>query len=153
MFKIKTLPVIIFLFLLLSCGYKSTNTVNVIHYSIKEFTITGNKRIGYLIKSEITSESKKNLTRKLKITLDAKTTKEIKEKSISNKILKYKISALVNVVIEDTETKKIIKKNYFKSTDIYSAGNFADTLINERKKINLLSTEIAQEIIYLLKKN
>ena len=98
------------------------------------------------------SESKNNLTRKLKITLVAKTNKKIKEKTISNKILKYEVSALVNVIIEDTETKKIVEKNYLRKADIFSAGNFADTLTGERKKISLLSIEIAQEIIYFLKK-
>ena len=152
MFKIKTISIIISFFLFVGCGYKSSNTTDVNHYSIKKISIDGNKRMGYLIKSEIMSESKNNLTRKLKITLVAKTNKKIKEKTISNKILKYEVSALVNVIIEDTETKKIVEKNYLRTADIYSTGNFADTLTGERKKISLLSIEIAQEIIYFLKK-
>ena len=151
--KYKNILILLSLILLSNCGYKATNNFVINDFSIDKIVINGDKKIGYLIKSEILSSSKENMVRRINIKIDSNSKKTVKEKNISNKILKYELTIFSNITVEYLSTKVKVVKSYVKSADIFSVGSYSDTLTEESKKIENLSEKIAEDIIHFLRKN
>jgi hypothetical protein len=143
--KYKLINLVFFLLLLTSCGFEVVK--NTYGFNILEINAEGNKKISYALKNRIkinNSDLNKNF---IKINIDSEKVKLIKEKNIQNKITKYEIKIVSNVKY------MILPENITKTLTINKAANYnvadnkVETLNNEKKLIDNLIDEMADEIL------
>lgn len=130
-----------------ACGYKIVNLNELRNFEIKELLSSGDKRVNYLIKNELLLKKNKNFIKKIKVNLETKKTKEIKEKNIQNEITKYEINILVNVKFNILQENS---SNYFSinKSGVYEVSKkHSETLNNEKKLIKIISKSIADNIV------
>ena len=132
--------------MLLSCGFKVVDQNFLKNIEISEANITGDKRIAYLLRNKLKTRNS-NGSRSIKLNIEIKKLKQIKEKNIQNEITKYEITIITNVefdLVEENKSDKfsVSKKNNFSVTDQYSG-----TLNNEKNLIKNLIDDIADDII------
>ena len=143
--KYKLINLVFFLLLLTSCGFEVVK--NTYSFNILEINAEGDKKISYALKNRIkinNSDLNKNF---IKINIDSEKVKLIKEKNIKNKITKYEIKIVSNVkyMILPENITKILTIN---KAAIYNvADNKVETLNNEKKLIDNLIDEMADEIL------
>lgn len=135
---------IIFL-LLTSCGYSVLNLEG--NYNISEIRSIGDNKINYTIKRKILNFSKKDSTNLVKIVLNTKIHKIVKDRSMSNKITKYELK--INSSVEYELINKNIKNQFTinKIGDYNVQSKHSDTVNNEKNLIERLSNELSEEII------
>lgn len=143
--KYKLINLVFFLLLLTSCGFEVVK--NTYGFNILEINAEGNKKISYALKNRIkinNSDLNKNF---IKINIDSEKVKLIKEKNIQNKITKYEIKIVSNVkyMILPENITKILTIN--KAANFNVADNKVETLNNEKKLIDNLIDEMADEIL------
>ena len=143
--KYKLINLVFFLLLLTSCGFEVVK--NTYGFNILEINAEGDKKISYALKNRIkinNSDLNKNF---IKINIDSKKVKLIKEKNIQNKITKYEIKIVSNVkyMILPENITKILTIN--KAANFNVADNKVETLNNEKKLIDNLIDEMADEIL------
>ena len=143
--KYKLINLVFSLLLLTSCGFEVVK--NTYGFNILEVNAKGDKKISYALKNRIkinNSDLNKNF---IKINIDSEKVKLIKEKNIQNKITKYEIKIVSNVKY------MILPENITKILTITKAANFnvadnkVETLNNEKKLIDNLIDEMADEIL------
>ena len=130
-----------------ACGYKIVNLNEIRNFEIKELLSSGDKRVNFLIKNELLLKKNKNFIKKIKVNLETKKTKEIKEKNIQNEITKYEINILVNVKFNILQENS---SNYFSinKSGVYEVSKkHSETLNNEKKLIKIISKSIADNIV------
>ena len=143
--KYKLINLVFFLLLLTSCGFEVVK--NTYGFNILEINAEGNKKISYALKNRIkinNSDLNKNF---IKINIDSKKIKLIKEKNIQNKITKYEIKIASNVkymILPENITKTL---TISKAANYNVADNKVETLNNEKKLIDNLIDEMADEIL------
>ena len=143
--KYKLINLVFFLLLLTNCGFEVVK--NTYNFNISEVNTEGDKKISYALKNRIKindTDLNKNF---IEININSKKIKLIKEKNIKNKITKYEIKIVSNVkymILPENITKilTISKTAYFNVAD-----NKVETLNNEKKLIDNLIDEIADEIL------
>lgn len=144
MTKILTL---IFFIIVTGCGFKAVNLSETNNFSISEITSTGDKKINYIIKNKLISNTNNNSIEKLKLTINSVKTKTIKERNIKNEITKYKVSVavLVNVnsINKDTSNKISITEDGEYNVDLQNATNRN----KEKNLIKSLSQKITNKIL------
>lgn len=143
--KYKLINLVFFLSLLTSCGFEVVK--NTYGFNILEVNAEGDKKISYALKNRIkinNSDLNKNF---IKINIDSEKVKLIKEKNIQNKITKYEIKIVSNVkyMILPENITKILTIN--KAANFNVADNKVETLNNEKKLIDNLIDEMADEIL------
>ena len=143
--KYKLINLVFFLLLLTSCGFEVVK--NTYGFNILEVNAEGDKKISYALKNSIkinNSDLNKNF---IKINIDSEKVKLIKEKNIQNKITKYEIKIVSNVkyMILPENITKILTIN--KAANFNVADNNVETLNNEKKLIDNLIDEMADEIL------
>ena len=143
--KYKLINLVFFLLLLTSCGFEVVK--NTYGFNILEVNAEGDKKISYALKNRIkinNSDLNKNF---IKINIDSEKVKLIKEKNIQNKITKYEIKIVSNVkyMILPENITKILTIN--KAANFNVADNKVETLNNEKKSIDNLIDEMADEIL------
>ena len=143
--KYKLINLVFFLLLLTSCGFEVVK--NTYGFNILEVNGEGDKKISYALKNRIkinNSDLNKNF---IKINIDSEKVKLIKEKNIQNKITKYEIKIVSNVkyMILPENITKILTIN--KAANFNVADNKVETLNNEKKLIDNLIDEMADEIL------
>ena len=143
--KYKLINLVFFLLLLTSCGFEVVK--NTYGFNILEVNAEGDKKISYALKNRIkinNSDLNKNF---IKINIDSEKVKLIKEKNIQNKITKYEIKIVSNVkyMILPENITKILTIN--KAANYNVADNKVETLNNEKKLIDNLIDEMADEIL------
>ncbi len=141
---------LIFLISLSACGFKSMNQLKKKSYFIQQIELSGDKRIGYLIKNEILLSSSANAEKTIDVNLIVNKKKEIKEKNISGKITSYMITLNVDLSIVNVMSKKKIKKRFTKSNSYSVANNHSDTISNEKNTLGSLAETITGDIINFL---
>jgi len=140
------LTLIIFSLMLLSCGFKVVDQNFLKNIEISEANITGDKRIAYLLRNKLKTRNS-NGSRTIKLNIEIKKLKEIKEKNIQNEITKYEITIITDVKFDliggnKSEEFTVSKKNIFNVANQYSG-----TLNNEKNLVKNLVNEIADDII------
>ena len=144
MTKILTL---IFFIIVTGCGFKAVNLSETNNFSISEITSTGDKKINYIIKNKLISNTNNDSIERLKLTIDSVKTKTIKERNIKNEITKYKVSVavLVNVnsINKDTSNKISITEDGEYNVDLQNATNRN----KEKNLIKSLSQKITNKIL------
>tara|TARA_A100001015_G_C14948050_1_gene695514 strand:- start:88 stop:486 length:399 start_codon:yes stop_codon:yes gene_type:complete len=123
------------------------NSVDQKKFNIKEFEVTGDSRESFVIKKKIQRFSNKNSENKIKILIELKKNKSIKEKNIQNKVTKYNVSLSANVKIIELDTNKEIKRS-FAANEIYNVeDSYSNTINNSKEANNSLIERIVDEIL------
>ena len=140
------LTLIIFSLMLLSCGFKVVDQNYLKNIEISETNITGDKRVAYLLRNKLKTRNS-NGSRSIKLNIEIKKIKQIKEKNIQNEVTKYEITIITDVKFDliggnKSEEFTVSKKNIFNVANQYSG-----TLNNEKNLVKNLVNEIADDII------
>jgi len=143
---LKYLRIIIFFPLLLSCGFKIINENQLRNFDIINISSTGDNRINFLLKNNL-EDDKEKFNKKIKLFLETKKLKEIKEKNIKNEITKYSINIKVKV---DYSLVGNPKKGSFivsKNGNYNVASQYSQTINNEKNLIISLTSLIEEDIV------
>ena len=143
----KTLYNIFILIFLSACGFKVTKLSDRADYNLIEITSTGEKRVNYILKNKIILGSNKNGTNPIKINLNTKKKKTVKEKNVNNEITKYEITVTAEVTINKIESKQFDQFTLSNQGDYLVRDQHSQTLNNEKKLVRLLSNDLAIDII------
>lgn len=132
------------------CGFKVVDQ-NINIFEISEITTIGDKRINYRIKNKLLSTSQEGKDKVIKINLDTKKTRNIKEKNIKNIITKYEIIIVAEVSFRKLNETKLNKFNVNVSGDYTASKQASTTRNNEKELIKLLTNKISDKILKELK--
>ena len=140
----KILILIITSYFMWGCGYQPILNDENQKFSISQFNLEGNKRLGGLLKNNLIV-IKKN---KNSLVLDIKSEKKtvIANKSQTGKILSYSLT--LNFEINASKNQNIIYSKVFTKTQNYNAADaHSGTLNNEKKLVEILIESIANELL------
>ena len=138
---------LIIIILISSCSYQKMNSADQKKFHIKEFEINGDKRESFVIQKKIQRFSNKESSNKIKILINLKKNKAIKEKNIQNKVTKYNISLSADVKIVDLNTTNEVKRS-FNAVQTYNVeDSYSSTVNNSKDANNLLIDKIVDEIL------
>ena len=144
----KKIIIIIFLFTSLNnCGFKIAENKELKGYLISKIDTYGEGRINYQIKNLLNTKSEANSEKRLKIALNTKKEKKVKEKNINNEITKYQMNVTTNVVFEDISQKLSSNFTINVSGEYRVLENHIQTINNEKKLRKNLANEITDKII------
>tara|TARA_X000000368_G_C22892218_1_gene650173 strand:- start:311 stop:787 length:477 start_codon:yes stop_codon:yes gene_type:complete len=130
-----------------SCSYQKMNSLNQKKFDIQEFEIYGDTREAFVIQKKIQRFSNKNAINKIKIFIDLKKDKSIKEKNIQNKVTKYNISLIADLKIIELNSNKEVNR-IFKAEQIYGVDDsYSSTVNNAKEANNSLIDTIVNEIL------
>ena len=145
--NLKLITIAISLILLTGCGFKIIDKRELLNFNIKEISTNGDKRINFELKNKLSDYNDTNSSKVIKIELDTKKTKSIKEKNISNEITKYQIKVIVNVKLIKTDNTNTLEFTIEREGDYIVADKFSQTLNNEKKLIRNITEKISESII------
>ena len=145
--NLKLITIAISLILLTGCGFKIIDKRELLNFNIKEISTSGDKRINFELKNKLSDYNDTNSSKVIKIELDTKKTKSIKEKNISNEITKYQIKVIVNVKLIKTDNTNNLEFTIEREGDYVVADKFSQTLNNEKKLIRNITEKISESII------
>ena len=138
---------VICLLVLSNCGFKVVDKSSENDFFIKQVNITGDKRIGFILKNNLLLNSQKHNQRKLLINLESERNRLIKEKNIKNEITKYQITIKVDVNIIKLSNNEEIKFTINASGDYSVPDSYSLTRSNEKKLIENLTVKLSEEIL------
>ena len=136
----------IFLFIFTySCGFKVVKQEEIRNFNIEELVLIGDNKVNFFLKKRILRE-KIDGKQSIKLTLDSKKIKIVKEKNISNKVLKNEIRVTVEANYSIVGSK--ISNNFtITRSGVVSVGlRHSVTVKKERILIEDLSRKIADAI-------
>ena len=145
--NLKLITIAISLILLTGCGFKIIDKRELLNFNIKEISTNGDRRINFELKNKLSDYNDTNSSKVIKIELDTKKTKSIKEKNISNEITKYQIKVIVNVKLIKIENTNNLEFTIEREGDYVVADKFSQTLNNEKKLIRNITEKISESII------
>ena len=145
--NLKLITIAISLILLTGCGFKIIDKRELLNFNIKEISTNGDKRINFELKNKLSDYNDTNSSKVIRIELDTKKTKSIKEKNISNEITKYQIKVIVNVKLIKTDNTNNLEFTIEREGDYVVADKFSQTLNNEKKLIRNITEKISESII------
>ena len=145
--NVKLITIAISLILLTGCGFKIIDKRELLNFNIKEISTNGDKRINFELKNKLSDYNDTNSSKVIKIELDTKKTKSIKEKNISNEITKYQIKVIVNVKLIRTDNANNLEFTVERKGDYVVADKFSQTLNNEKKLTSNIIGKISEDII------
>lgn len=138
--------IIIFISLFIfSCGFKVTNLNN--NFSVADILTEGNKNINFKIKNKIKINSSKDDKKRIILTINTKKEKSVKEKNITNQIEKYQVEVSASVKYKSYDDDINGSFIVTKTGDYDVSSKYSDTLNREKKIIDSLVEEIADEIM------
>ena len=142
----KITSILIFL-LLSSCGFKPMHQKNNNLIYFNKIVISGDKRIGYSLKNNISlisdENSKNNYNAEIKLTKQRK----IKIKEINGKVTRYNINLSALLKLTNNKNRKEIQKTFNRNADYDVATIHSDTINNENNATKNLTQQISTEII------
>ena len=145
--NLKLITIAISLILITGCGFKIIDKRELLNFNIKEINTKGDRRINFELKNKLSDYNDTNSSKVIKIELDTKKTKSIKEKNISNEITKYQIKVIVNVKLIKTNNINNLEFTIEREGDYVVADKFSQTLNNEKKLIRNITEKISESII------
>ena len=145
--NLKLITIAISLILLTGCGFKIIDKRELLNFNIKEINTNGDKRINFELKNKLSDYNDTNSSKIIKIELDTKKTKSIKEKNISNEVTKYQIKIIVNVKLIKIDNTNNLEFTIEREGDYVVADKFSQTLNNEKKLIRNITEKISESII------
>ena len=144
------LPISILIFIF-SCSYERFNSPNQKKFHIIDVGVEGEKRSAFLVRKKINRFSNIDSKNKIKLDISLNSNKEIEEKSIQNKVTKYKLFMTAQVEITDLASGKKYKRTYKASQSYNVEDRYSNTVNNSKKANNNLIKIITEEILDQLK--
>ena len=138
---------VIFLFLLTNCGFKVVNQNLTRNFDIAEIEMSGNSRVNYFIKNRILLGSKNSEKKLIKLKLNTKKEKIIKEKNIKNEVTKYKLNIISYVNLYLIAEDKSFDFSVSESGEFSVKSIHSKTIFNEKKTLKTISESIGDKII------
>ena len=145
--NLKLITITISLILLTGCGFKIIDKRELLNFSIEDISTNGDRRINFELKNKLSDYNDTNSSKVIKIELDTKKTKSIKEKNISNEVTKYQIRIIVNVKLIKIDNTNNLEFTIEREGDYVVADKFSQTLNNEKKLIRNITEKISESII------
>ena len=142
---------LIFFFILSSCGFELANLQS--NYNIIEITTKGDGQINYKIKNKLLSSNRSVNQKIIKININTKKSKSIKEKNINNEITKYEIEITTEVNFKSLYNNSEGVFSITKRGDYNVLTKYSDTLNNEKLLIKSLINGLTEEIQETLTNN
>ena len=140
----KILMLIITSYFIWGCGYQPILNEENQKFSISQFNLEGNKRLGGLLKNNLIVVKKNKNSLVLDIKSEKKTV--VANKSQTGKVLSYALT--LNFEISASKNKDIIYSKVFTKTQNYNAADVhSGTLNNEKKLVETLIETIANELL------
>ena len=146
----KKILTIVFIFAFVSgCGFKKINDPNIKFYSIGDIKLSGNKQLGLVIQNKLKLSSSTGSKNTLFLDINLEKYKTTREKDSSNKITKYDIKLIANILIK---TSSEIIERKFETIDFYDvSSDYSDTIRAQKNLESELAKNIADELINYLK--
>ena len=143
----KKLVAILLTLVLTGCGFKVVQNSSINNFSISDIITEGDKRINFILKNKLSAASSESENKLIQISLKTDKDKQVKERNIKNEITKYQIKITVKVTCAEVSNSSQFE--FFKSkTGDYSVSNqYSKTLSNEKKLVELLTDNIADQIL------
>ena len=142
--NLKLITIAISLILITGCGFKIIDKRELLNFNIKEISTSGDKRINFELKNKLSDYNDTNSSKVIKIELDTKKTKSIKEKNISNEITKYQIKVIVNVKLIKTDNTNNLEFTIEREGDYVVADKFSQTLNNEKRRLEFIRQTLTE---------
>ena len=140
----KILMLIITSYFIWGCGYQPILNEENQKFSISQFNLEGNKRLGGLLKNNLIVVKKNKNSLVLDIKSEKKTV--VANKSRTGKVLSYALT--LNFEISASKNKDIIYSKVFTKTQNYNAADVhSGTLNNEKKLVETLIESIANDLL------
>lgn len=147
--NIKNFYIFILFLIFTNCGFKLADINN--NYKITEISTTGESQINFKLKNKLSFSSPKNIKNDVRLEINSKKSKSIKEKNISNQINKYEIR--IQVKVKFISSNKVGNFTISKVGDYSVSKIYSETLNSEKNVTNTLINEILEEIIENLNLN
>ena len=135
------------LFLTTNCGFKIVPHTQSGKFEIIEIISLGDKKINYKIKNKLNFNSTESEKKLIKINLETKKQKLVKEKNIKNEITKYEVNISVKIKYEIIGIDDSTEFSIYKSGEYEATSQYSKTLDNEKKLIKLLTDDISEQIL------
>ena len=153
-FKKTNIAALTFFVILCGCGFKPLKMSNTNNISLMELDMKGNKIINFKIGTYLkqTLNFKQDNSTKIKVSINSKKKRDIKEKNSKNEITKYSLTITSTVKVHILGTDKnftfaLTKLNEYRVDDQYSV-----TVQNDKRAsneiINILSQDIVKNILF-----
>ena len=147
----KKLIAILLTLVLTGCGFKVVQNSSFNNFSISDIVTEGDKRINFRLKNKLSSASTESVNKLIQISLKTIKDKQVKERNIKNEITKYQIKITVNVTCTEISNGSEFEFSKSKSGDYTVSNQYSKTLSNEKKLVELLTDNIADQILNELK--
>ena len=110
--KLSIIVLLLIFFFTTNCGFKAIDQFEINNFNIAEIETAGNSIINFKLKNKLQFSSKNSDKELIKILLNTKKSKQVKERNIKNQITKYEINVSVNVSV-NVINKKLSKEYLF----------------------------------------
>ena len=147
----KKLIAILLTLVLTGCGFKVVQNSSFNNFSISDIITEGDKRINFSLKNKLSSQSTESENKLIQISLKTNKDKQVKERNIKNEITKYQIKITVNVTCTEISNGSEFEFSKSKTGDYSVSNQYSRTLSNEKKLVELLTNNIADQILNELK--
>ncbi len=142
----KILSLLLTFCFLLSCGYEPILKKENQNFTITEFTLEGNRRLGGLLRNNLIT-AKKERENKLALTIKSSKKTSVTDKSQTGKILTYSVTASFDITaISNIDGKIIFSKIYSRKQNYAASEVYLDTLNNEKEIVKTMIESVASEI-------
>ena len=147
----KKLIAILLTLVLTGCGFKVVQNSSFNNFSISDIITEGDKRINYILKNKLLSASNESENKLIQISLKTNKDKQVKERNIKNEITKYQIQITIKVTCSEVSSGSEFEFSKSKTGDYSVSNQYSRTLGNEKKLVELLTDNIADQILNELK--
>ena len=143
----KRILAIIFLIIITGCGFKVVDLSKTNKFSIGEIASSGNKRINYIIKNKLISNTDNSGEERFDLKINSIKSKTVKERNIQNEITKYIISISVSVEVNNINKNNLHKLSFTETGDYNVSKQNATNRNKEKNLVASLSQKIANKIL------
>ena len=143
----KKLITILLTLVLTGCGFKVVQNSSFNNFSISDINTEGDKRINFSLKNKLSLASTESVNKLIQISLKTNKDKQVKERNIKNEITKYQIKITVNVTCTEISNGTEFEFSKSKKGDYSVSNQYSRTLSNEKKLVELLTNNIADQIL------
>ena len=143
----KNLFLFVLLVLVYSCNYKPLlNKDSLGQLNFKIIEISGDKRITQIVVNKLNIT--RNKTGNLALFIHGKKNTSVSNKSTTGKALEYSVTLSYRVEVKNNLTGKTIYSKNTSNTENYKASSmYSDTINDEKKIIENISSLVAKQII------
>lgn len=129
------------------CGFKVVDLSKTNNFSIGEITSSGDKRVNYIIKNKLISNTANSGQEQFDLKINSIKSKTVKERNIQNEITKYIISISVSAEVNSINKNNLQKLSFTETGDYNVSKQNATNRNKEKNLVASLSQKIANKIL------